>query len=65
VWAGIFGDCLVGPYVLPHQLTGSHNQDFLFHYLPKLKLLEYVPLAVRARLWHMHDVAPAHFTHAV
>jgi hypothetical protein len=28
VWAGIVGDCLAGPHVLPHRLTGSHYQDF-------------------------------------
>jgi hypothetical protein len=33
------------------------------HDLPKL--LEDVPLAVRARMWYMHDGAPAHFSRAV
>jgi hypothetical protein len=28
-------------------------------------LLEDVPLAVRARMWYMHDGAPAHFSRAV
>jgi hypothetical protein len=46
VWAGIVSDCLVTPYVLPHQLTGKHCQDFLLHDL--LNLLKDVPLAVRA-----------------
>jgi hypothetical protein len=63
VWAGIVGDCLVGPHVLPHRLTGTHYRDFLLHDLPKL--LEDVPLAVRARMWYMHDGAPAHFSRAV
>jgi hypothetical protein len=54
------GDCLVGLHVLPHQLTGNHYQDVLFHDL--LKLLEDVPLAVRARVCYMHDGAPAHFS---
>jgi hypothetical protein len=63
VWAGIVGDWLVGPLVLPHRLTGNHYRDFLLYDLPKL--LEDVPLAVRARTWHTHDGAPAHFTRAV
>jgi hypothetical protein len=57
------GDCSVGPHVLPHRLTGNHYRDFLVHDLPKL--LEDVPLAVRARMWYMHDGAPAHFSRAV
>jgi hypothetical protein len=50
VWAKIVGDCLVAPHVLPYRLTGNHLHD-----LPKL--LEAVPLAVRARVWYMHDGA--------
>jgi hypothetical protein len=63
VWAGIVHDCLIGPHVLPYQLTGSHYLDFLLHDLPKL--LEDVPLAVKARMWYIHDGAPAHFSHAM
>jgi hypothetical protein len=61
--AGIVGDCLIGPHILPHRLTGNHYRDFLLHDLPKL--LGDVPLAVRARIWYMHDGAPAHFSRAV
>jgi hypothetical protein len=53
VWAGIVDDCLKGPHVLPHQLTGNHYLD--------VKLQDF-PLAVRAQTWDMHDCAPAHFT---
>jgi hypothetical protein len=63
VWAGIVGDCLVGPHVLPHRLTGNHYRDFLLHNLPNL--LEDVPLAVRARMWYMHDGTPTYFSRAV
>jgi hypothetical protein len=56
-------DCLVGLHVLPHQLTGKHYRDLPLYDLPKL--LEDVPLAVRARMWYMHDGAPAHFSRAV
>jgi hypothetical protein len=59
----VLGDCLVGPYVLPHLLTGNHYRDFLLHDL--LKLLEDVPLAVKAPMWYMHDDAPEHFSRAV
>jgi hypothetical protein len=60
---GLIGDCFVGPHVLPHRLTGNKYRDFLLHDLPKL--LEDVPLAVRAVMWDMHDGAPAHFSHAM
>jgi hypothetical protein len=63
VWAGIVDGCLVGPHVLPHLLTGNHYRDFLLHDLPKL--LEDEPLAVRPRMWYMHDGAPTHFSRAV
>jgi hypothetical protein len=63
VWARIVGDCLLSPHVLPHRLTGKHYRDLLLHDLPKI--LEDVPLAVRARMWYMRDGAPAHFSRAV
>jgi hypothetical protein len=60
VCAGIVGDCLVGPHVLPHRLTGNHCRDFLLHDMAKL--LKDVLLAFRARMWYMHDCASAHFS---
>jgi hypothetical protein len=57
------GDCMVGPQVLPHRLAGNIYRDFLSHDLPKL--LEEVPLAVRAWIWYMHVGAPAHFSRAL
>jgi hypothetical protein len=57
------GQGLLGLHVLPRPLTGSHYRDFLLHDLPKL--LEDVPLAVRAQKWYMYDCAPAHFSRAV
>jgi hypothetical protein len=56
VWAGIVGECLIGRNVLPHRLTGNHYRDFFLHDLPKL--LQGVPLTVRARTWYLHDGAP-------
>jgi hypothetical protein len=63
VWAWIVVDYLVVQHVLPHRLTGNPYRDFPLHDLPKL--LEDVPLSVRARVWYMHDGAPAHFNRAV
>jgi hypothetical protein len=63
VWAGIVGECSVGQHVLPHLLTGNRYRDFLLHDLSKLP--EDVPLAVRVRMWYMHDGAPAHFSRDV
>jgi hypothetical protein len=63
MWTGIVGGCLVGQHVSLHQLKCNHNQDFLLYDLSKL--LEEVPLAVRAQLWYMHDGALAQFSCAV
>jgi hypothetical protein len=63
VWAMTVGECLVGPHIMSQRLTGNYNWDFLLHDLPKL--LEHVPLPVRARMWYIHDGAPAHFSRAV
>jgi hypothetical protein len=63
MWAGIYGDYFVGLHVLPHRHTENHYRDLLLHDPPKLQ--EDVPLAVRARMWHMHDGAPAQFSGAV
>jgi hypothetical protein len=63
VWAGIVGDCLIGPHDFPHRLTGNHYQDFLLYDLPEL--LEAVSLSARARMWYMHDGAPANCSRAV
>jgi hypothetical protein len=54
---------LVDPHVLPYRLTDSHYLYFLLN--DHAKLLEDVLLAVRARMWYMHDGAPAHFYPAV
>lgn len=64
VWAGIVGDCLVGPYFLPARLTGAIYRDFIQNTLPEL-LHEDVPLNIRQNMWFMHDGAPAHFSRLV
>jgi hypothetical protein len=59
VWAGIVGDVLVDPHVLPQRLTGNSYRHFLENDLPTLLDL---PLAIRAQMWFMHDGAPPHFS---
>jgi hypothetical protein len=51
VWAGIVGNSLVGPHILPHGLAGNHYQDLHLHDFPKL--LEDVPLAEHERCRYM------------
>lgn len=63
VWAGVVGDCLLGPYMLPPRLNGDNYLAFLQQMLPEL--LEDVPLDIRRNMWFQHDGAPAHFTLAV
>jgi hypothetical protein len=60
VWAGIIGDVLVGPRVLPQRLTGNSFRHFLENNLPTL--LEDLPFAIRAHMWFMHDGASPHFS---
>lgn len=60
VWAGIVGDRLLGPHVLPARLTGASYLDFLQNVLPEY--LDDVPLQL---LWFMHDGAPPHIFLAV
>jgi hypothetical protein len=43
--------------------TSAYRQPLPQHDLPKL--LEDIPLAVRVRMWYMHEGAPAHFSLAV
>lgn len=63
VWAGIIGDYLIGPVVLPNRLDGLSYLDFLQNGLPPL--LEEVPIETRQQMWFMHDGAPAHFRREV
>lgn len=51
---------MVGPYVLPHLLTGNHHRDGLLHDLANL--LEAAELAVRGRMWYAHDAAQGQFS---
>jgi hypothetical protein len=58
VWAGIVGDIVVGPYLLPDRLTAQRYRDFLETLLPGL--LESVPLAV-TQTWFQQDGTPEHY----
>lgn len=60
VWAGIVDEFLIGPFVLPRKLNGRSYLNFLRDNLPLL--MEIVPLAVRQRIFFMHDGAPPHFS---
>jgi len=53
IWAGIVGDQLIGPYLLPPRLTAQVYAAFLRETLPAF--VEDVPLDVRARMWFQHD----------
>lgn len=59
IWAGVLGDYLIGPYLLPDVLNGSTYLVFLRDILPQL--LQNVPATLRHNMWFMHDGAPAHF----
>lgn len=59
IWAGIVGDTLIGPFILPRILNGDTYLNFLQNELPAL--MEDVPLHVRQQMWFMHDGAPPHF----
>lgn len=56
IWAGILGDTLVGPHVLPNRLTGEAYHRFLETMMPDV--MDDIPLATRRRLHFMHDGAP-------
>ena len=50
VWAGIFGNRIIGPYTLPKRLTGVVYHTFPREELPAL--LEYVTLKQRQRIFY-------------
>jgi hypothetical protein len=53
VWAGIIGNRLIGPHVLPPHLNGEGDLNFLQNELSDL--LDDVPLQVRRHMWYLHD----------
>ena len=63
VWAGILGDHMIRPYILPEKLNGRNYWILLNEVLPEL--LENVPLADIRGMWFQHDGAPVYFAVAV
>jgi hypothetical protein len=59
IWAGFIRDIVMGPYLLPERLTAQWYHDFLETVL--LELLQDVPLAMRQRLWFLHETTPVHY----
>lgn len=58
VWAGLIGDCIVGPHFLSEGMKGKDYFEFLQNVLSNL--LDNVPLQQRQNMWFMHDGFPAH-----
>ena len=64
VWAGIFGDRLIGPVRLPEQLTGPTVREFLERLTRDIlpDVLDDVPMQLRVGMWFMHEGASPHFS---
>ncbi|GFS78651.1 DUF4817 domain-containing protein [Trichonephila clavipes] len=58
IWAGILGDHLIGPYILPDRLTGPRYLIFLEQVLPELLDSAHVTAATRTSMWFHQDGAP-------
>lgn len=63
VWAGILGNQVIGPHILPNRVNANNFLLFLTDNLQDL--LEEVPLATRAEMWFQMDGAPPHYGIAV
>lgn len=63
VWAGIVDNFLIGPFFLPHRLSGAEYLNFLRNDLPNL--LQEVPLAIQENMWFLQDGAPPHYSREV
>jgi hypothetical protein len=59
MWAGIINGHLLGPHIMPRRLNGVEYLNFLDNVLYELS--EDLPLAVRERIWYLHDGAPCHY----
>lgn len=63
VWAGMFGDKILGPIFLPDRLKGA---DYLFLLNTHLQdFLAEIPLARLPAVWFQQDGAPVHGTREV
>lgn len=63
VWAGVLGNQLIGPHILPNRLTGATYLDFLQNIFTDL--LDDVPVERRRDMWFLHDGAPPHYARIV
>ncbi|XP_076377818.1 uncharacterized protein LOC143259442 [Megalopta genalis] len=59
LWAGICGEVIVGPYILPDRLNGAALTSFLRNVLSEL--LDDVPLEIRQNMCFQMDGAPTHY----
>jgi len=59
VWAGIVGDYLLGPYILPVRLNGPNYLIFLQEQFSEY--LDELPLQLWRDMWWQPDGCPAHF----
>jgi hypothetical protein len=55
IWAGICGDILFGPHILPNRHTGQIYKAFLENNIPDF--LAAVPLIIRPELHFVNDAA--------
>lgn len=58
LWAGIVGNRLIGPHILPDRLNSDNYLNFLQNDL--IDLMDDIPLATRRDILYQHDGAPAH-----
>ncbi|KAJ8953752.1 hypothetical protein NQ318_015408 [Aromia moschata] len=63
VWAGIIGNFLIGPFILPERLNGQLYLEFLQNDFPNF--IEDLPLETRRNMYFIHDGAPAHYSHSI
>ena len=63
VWAGVLGDALVGPFILPPRLNGVNYLNFLQEDLPGLIADQYPDWIEQHHIldWYQQDGAPAHW----
>ena len=59
MWLSILGDRLLGPYLLPEELSGQSYLLFLNHVLTEF--LHDKPFATISDLWFQHDETPVNF----
>jgi hypothetical protein len=56
VWVGIIENHRICPYVLPRRLNVDGYLQFLNEIFPEL--VKEIPLAIRRKMWYLHDGVP-------